>query len=299
MEQITTGAGLASFTGGVGGVLVPTMGALHEGHAALVRLARERAGGRPVVVSVFVNPTQFGETTDFARYPRTLGADAAVCEAAGADVVFAPAVEEVYPGWGTDDTSGGVRMPALPRVATAPGLEDAARPGHFAGVCQVVLRLFEMVRPAAAVFGEKDWQQLQVVKAMVHQEGLGIELMPGETVREADGLAMSSRNRFLTTEERVRGLALSRGLRACQSAADPDEGEGILRRVLGEAGIEPDYAVIRDAETLEPRRGGGRDRSRAMRAVVAGRVGSVRLLDNAAWGRVSGDRDTYAPKGFL
>jgi pantoate--beta-alanine ligase len=274
MKLITTAADLAKHTGSV---FVPTMGALHDGHASLVRQSRGQAtSAQPVVVSIFVNPMQFGPNEDYTRYPRTLDADMALCQEAGADVVFAPAVEEMYP-------PGGVRVPALPRVATEPGMEDAARPGHFKGVCQVVLRLFELARPAAAVFGEKDWQQLQVVGAMVRAEGLPIRIIPGETVREPDGLAMSSRNRFLTGEDRHRGLALSRGLRACQRASDPDLAEEVLRGVLEEAGVEPDYAVVRDAETLAPRVRGEWVQGRPMRAVVAGRVGSVRLLDNVAW----------------
>lgn len=280
MELITTAAALAPFAHGV---FVPTMGALHAGHAALVRQARTLAGpspGRRVVVSIFVNPTQFGEKTDFERYPRTLDADMDVCRAAGADVVFAPSVEEVYP-------AGGIKRPALPRVATAPRLEDAARPGHFAGVCEVVHRLFELVKPSAAIFGEKDWQQLQVVKAVVRDERMGIDIIPGETVREPDGLAMSSRNRFLTPEDRRRGLALSRGLRACQNTADPASAERVLHETLAAEGIAPDYAVVRDAETLEP---GEWTRRRPMRAVVAARVGTVRLLDNAAWGEGGADR---------
>ncbi len=274
MKLISTAHGLAEHAGGV---FVPTMGALHEGHASLVRLARGKAErGQSVVVSVFVNPTQFGPNEDYARYPRTLDSDMEECRAAGADIVFAPAVEEVYP-------PGGARVPRLPRVATEPGLEDSARPGHFAGVCQVVLRLFELVRPLAAVFGEKDWQQLQVVRAMVREEGLRIGIIPGETVRDPDGMAMSSRNRFLSPKDRRRGLALNQALLACRAGRDPDRAEEILRAVLGEAGVEPDYAVVRDAETLAPRARGEWDRSRAMRAVVAGRVGPVRLLDNMAW----------------
>lgn len=276
MELISTARELDRYAEGV---FVPTMGALHEGHASLVRLARAKAERtKPVIVSIFVNPTQFGPNEDYARYPRTLDSDMETCRAVGADVVFAPAVEEVYP-------NGGARVPRLLAVATEPGLEDSARPGHFAGVCQVVLRLFELVRPAAAVFGEKDWQQLQVVRAMVREEGLRIEIIPGETVRDRDGMAMSSRNRFLSPADRRRGLALSQGLSACQKGSDPDRAEEILRAVLEEAGVEPDYAVVRDAETLAPRPRGEWDRSRPMRAVAAGRVGPVRLLDNMAWGK--------------
>lgn len=276
MEVVTTGAGLAKFSGGV---FVPTMGALHDGHAALVRQARRIAApGEGVVVSIFVNPTQFGESEDFSRYPRTLDDDLENCRGCGADCVFVPSIGEVYP------PGAGAGVERIPRVATEPLLEDAARPGHFAGVCQVVRRLFDLVRPSRAIFGEKDWQQLQVIRAMTEEDGREIEIVPGPTIREPDGLAMSSRNRFLSQEDRRRGLSLSRALIECRGAASPEEAEGVLRTVLGEAGIEPDYAVVRDARTLAPGSGREWDGSRPMRAVVAARVGPVRLLDNMAWG---------------
>lgn len=254
-----------------GRVFVPTMGALHDGHASLIRraaaVARDRGG--EVVVSIFVNPTQFNESEDFARYPRTLEADVSLCEAAGADVVFAPEVGEVYPAGRT------IRVPDLPRVATVPGLEDAKRPGHFAGVCQVVRRLFDMVKPSTAVFGEKDWQQLQVVRAMVEGEGLGIEIVGGSTVRGPDGLAMSSRNRFLSEDDRARALTISRVLHASGRFGEVRAYEAWMEGELLNAGLTPEYAVVRDAVTLE---GPG---SGAMRALIAARVGSVRLIDNA------------------
>jgi pantoate--beta-alanine ligase len=258
-------------------VVVPTMGALHEGHASLIRagaaLARERGLSGGCVVTVFVNPTQFNEPSDFARYPRTLEADAAMCAAAGASVVFAPEVEEVYP------KGAEVEVPPLPSQATRPGLEDRLRPGHFAGVCQVVLRLFRMVRPAAAMFGEKDWQQLQVVRAMTREQGLSIEIIGRETIREADGLAMSSRNRFLSLEDRARGLSLSRALRAASAERGVEAAEACMRAELAKERVEADYAVVRDAETLEAWQPG-----RAGRALIAARVGTVRLIDNATWG---------------
>ncbi|HRQ72550.1 MAG TPA: pantoate--beta-alanine ligase [Phycisphaerales bacterium] len=260
---------------GAGSVFVPTMGALHEGHASLMRLARQEArcrGGAKCVVSVFVNPTQFTESEDFAGYPKTLDADLAVCGREEMDAVFVPSVEEVYPR-GVE-----VRVPPLPAVATEPGLEDRWRPGHFAGVCQVVLRLFEMVRPTAAVFGEKDWQQLQVVRALVRQEGLGIEIVPGPTVRDADGLALSSRNVRLDVVERRVAISLYRALRRAGKASDPASAEGEMRDELASSGVEAEYAAVRDAETLGPPRG-----SRTCRALVAGRVGKVRLIDNADW----------------
>lgn len=258
-------------------VVVPTMGALHEGHASLVGAAAEKArelnlaGG--CVVTIFVNPTQFNEQADFARYPRTLEADIAACEASGASVVFAPDVGTVYPQ-GTD-----VLVPPLPPQATRPGLEDRLRPGHFAGVCQVVLRLFHLVKPAIAMFGEKDWQQLQVVKVMTQRARLGIEIVGCETIRDLDGLAKSSRNRFLSSDDRARSLAISRALRAASAEGNPSEAEARMHSVLAQAHIAPEYAVVRDAETLETYRSG-----RPGRALIAARVGTTRLIDNASWG---------------
>lgn len=260
-------------------VLVPTMGALHEGHTSLIRAAAELASrrGEPVVVTVFVNPTQFNEQSDFDRYPRTLDADAAACAEAGADVVLAPPVEEVYP------PGREVPVPPLPEVATRPGLEDAARPGHFAGVCQVVSRLFELTRPSAALFGEKDWQQLQVVRAMAEQGGPDVEIVGRPTVREPDGLAMSSRNRFIPAELRGRALAIPRALEAATGAPedDPAAAEALMRETLERAGLGGaiDYAVVRDARTLLAPRPG-----QVARALIAARVGPVRLIDNAPWG---------------
>lgn len=261
----------------LGGVLVPTMGALHEGHAALIRHAAERARrdglGAGCVVSIFVNPTQFNDPADYQRYPRTLEADLALCETAGASVVFAPPAEVVY--------SPGVRVesPPLPGVATAPRLEDAHRPGHFAGVCAVVLRLFRLLHPDAAVFGEKDWQQVRVVSAMTVALGLPIRIEPHATIREADGLALSSRNRFLTPDERARAGALARALCEAGAARDPAGAEDRMRRVLTRAGVEAEYAVVRDARTLmgpEPARG-------PCRSLIAARLGATRLIDNAPW----------------
>lgn len=254
-----------------GCVFVPTMGALHEGHAALIRkgaeLARHR--GRACIVSIFVNPTQFNERSDFERYPKTLEADVALCREAGAEAVFAPSVEVMYP----DERSAPV--PVLPRVAVEPGLEDRFRPGHFAGVCQVVLRLFRLVRPAAAVFGEKDWQQLRVVAAMTREQGLPIEIIGHETIRDPDGLAMSSRNRFLSAVEREAALAIPRALHAARRARTATEAETAMAGVL--SGVDVEYAVVRDAQTLANVGNG------PARALIAARVGRTRLIDNAAW----------------
>jgi len=289
-EVITTERALHERVPAAGCVVVPTMGALHAGHAALVRLAaglaRERGLGH-VVVTVFVNPTQFNEKADYDRYPRTLEADAEICRDVGATAVFAPSRDEVYPA---SDPPG---VPPLPRVATAPGLEDAFRPGHFAGVCQVVKRLFEMVRPAAAIFGEKDWQQLQVVRAMTRELALGVEIIPGQTVREPGGLAMSSRNVFLSAEDRRRAFAISAAL--CDAAGEPtpEAAERAMRTRLASAGITPEYAVVRDAETLQAPRDG-----RPARSLIAARVGAVRLIDNAAWDPHRENMETGRERGL-
>ncbi len=264
-----------------GCVFVPTMGALHAGHAALVeqgvREASRRGFRAGCVVSIFVNPTQFNEKADYDRYPRDVEKDAGLCAKAGAAIVFAPPAEAVYP------PGEAIPVPALPEVARRPGLEDAFRPGHFAGVCQVVTRLFELVRPGAAVFGEKDWQQLQVVRAMAVRAFPSIDIVAGATVREGEGLAMSSRNAFLSREDRSRALAISRALRVAGDVATPVRAEEAMRAELARAGVSPEYAVVRDAETLRAPREG-----RAARALIAARVGKVRLIDNAPWPSRSG-----------
>lgn len=278
---VTSIAELAPFQHGV---FVATMGALHEGHAQLVERAASIAGERtprpPVVVSVFVNPTQFGEAIDFDRYPRILAEDAALCASAGADCVFAPSVGAVYP---PDDTPP---VPRLPLVATAPGLEDRYRVGHFAGVCQVMHRMFGLLRPGVAIFGEKDWQQLRVIDAMSRELGLGVEVVGAPTVREADGLAMSSRNRFLAGADRERALSISRGLRAAGGCETAREAEAVMRSMIEAAGATVEYAVVRDAQTLGALNPGTRRAAldRPARSLAAARFGEVRLIDNMAWG---------------
>lgn len=255
---------------------VPTMGALHEGHAALVRRAREVVGrDGSVVVSVFVNPTQFAPGEDFAKYPRTLEHDVALAAAAGADALFAPTVETVYPPGAPASLS-----PRLPPVATEPRLEDAHRPSHFAGVCQVVARLFDLVMPSAAIFGEKDFQQLRVIESMVtHERGRwpSLRIVAHPTVREPDGLAMSSRNRYLRVEQREQALGLSRALQVA-AAPRPATAEARMRATLEGVGLSIDYAVVRDAKTLMP----VDTFERPTRALIAARLGLVRLIDNAA-----------------
>jgi pantoate--beta-alanine ligase len=247
--------------------LVPTMGALHEGHRALVRAARERAGS--VVVSVFVNPTQFGPGEDFDRYPRTWDADLAALAEEGADVVFHPAVDEVYP-------------PGARGVTVQPGplgdvLEGAVRPGHFAGVLTVVAKLFGLVRPDLAVFGEKDYQQLTLIRAMARELALGVDVVGVPTVREDDGLALSSRNRYLDAGQRAAAVALSAALRA-GAEAGPRGGDAVLaaaRAVLaGAPGLVPDYLELTDPDLGPPPAAG------PARLLVAARAGTTRLIDN-------------------
>jgi pantoate--beta-alanine ligase len=253
--------------------MVPTMGALHEGHLSLVRRARDAVGGDgAVVVSVFVNPTQFGPGEDLDRYPRTLGADLRACASEGVDVVFTPSVSEVYPR----GVSGNVTVDPGPLGGV---LEGAARPGHFAGVLTVVAKLFGLVRPDVAVFGEKDYQQLALIRRMAADLCTGVEVMGGETVREGDGLALSSRNTFLVGEARSQATALSRALFAARDSAADGAAAALAAAmaVLDTAdGIDLDYLEI-TAPDLGPAPDPG-----PARALVAARVGSTRLIDNLA-----------------
>jgi pantoate--beta-alanine ligase len=253
--------------------LVPTMGALHEGHASLMRVARERVGGGPVVVSIFVNPLQFGPGEDLDRYPRTLDADLEVCGREGVDIVFAPGVDEVYPG-------------GEPQVMVRPGplakvLEGEVRPGHFRGVLTVVAKLFGLVRPDVAVFGQKDYQQLALIRRMVLDLNMGVEVVGAETVREPDGLALSSRNRYLDAEQRENATALSRVLRAARDNAQYSAA-GALAAARAELraaqGVDLDYLVITDPDLgeLPPDVPPGTE----ARALIAARVGTTRLIDN-------------------
>ncbi len=261
-------------------VLVPTMGALHGGHASLIRAAASRAKieGVPSAVSIFVNPKQFNDPEDFNRYPDRLDDDLDVCEQAGVDIVFHPPVDVVYPS-GEDVTSGVI----IPDIASKPGLEDLYRPGHFAGVCQVVSRLFDLCQPSAAVFGEKDWQQLQCIRTMSKAQGRELEVIPAETVREDSGLAMSSRNLNLSAVARVQAVAISQALFASSSMRTPEQGESLMREILKKGGIEPEYAAIRPAETLMPLTDPSVHPHVPCRALIAAKVGGVRLIDNAPW----------------
>ena len=261
-----------------GCALVPTMGALHEGHASLIR--RAAASGHPTVATIFVNPTQFGPREDFSKYPRTLETDLQIADASGAVAVFVPDADTIYPG-GLDAARREAAAWPLPPAATEPGLEDAARPGHFAGVCQVVARLFDLCRPAMAHFGEKDFQQLRVISEMNERsEGRwgALRIVPGPTVRESDGLAMSSRNRYLAPERRDTALGVYRALQMAMSAQRPSTAEALMRETLTDHGFEVDYAVVRDARTLRPVTG----LETPCRALIAARLPEVRLIDNMA-----------------
>ena len=265
---VRTAAELRAATSGTV-ALVPTMGALHDGHQSLMEHARPLA--ETLVVSIFVNPTQFAPGEDLDAYPRTFDADLERCDAAGVDVVFAPTVDEMYPH-GLDGT---IMVDPGPLASI---LEGAERPTHFRGVLTVVAKLFGLVRPDVAVFGEKDYQQLTLIRLMAQELCLGVAVVGCPTVREADGLAMSSRNRYLTASERERAAAISAALRAGVDAG-PDGPEAVLHaagKVLADAGIDPDYLVLTSPD-LGPAEAG-----RESRLLVAARVGRPRLLDNCA-----------------
>jgi pantoate--beta-alanine ligase len=250
--------------------LVPTMGALHEGHASLVRTAREHAD--TVVVSVFVNPLQFGEGEDLDRYPRTLDADLALCADEGVDVVFAPSVAEVYPHGVRSERGVTVDPGALGDV-----LDGASRPGHFTGVLTVVAKLLGLVQPDVAVFGQKDYQQLVLIRRMVADLCLPVDVVGAPTVREANGLALSSRNKYLDEEDRRAAAALSLALRAAVDRAHEGAEHALAsaRAVLRDArGVDLDYLELTD-----PDLGPAPDAGEA-RLLIAARVGSTRLIDN-------------------
>jgi pantoate--beta-alanine ligase len=262
-----TRAELAAARGGSSVAFVPTMGALHDGHVQLLKHARPM--GETLVASIFVNPTQFAPGEDFEDYPRTFDADLERCAEAGVDVVFAPAVPTMYPS-GLVDT-----------VTVDPGpigtiLEGASRPTHFRGVLTVVAKLFGLVRPDVAVFGEKDYQQLVLITQMSRELALGVEVVGCPTVREADGLAMSSRNRYLSAAERQTAAVLSAALRAGAAATSegPDAVLAAAHAVVDPADVDLDYLVLTDPE-LGPAAPGA-----DARLLIAARVGTPRLLDN-------------------
>jgi len=255
---------------------VPTMGALHDGHASLLRVAREQVGDGPVVASIFVNPLQFGAGEDLDRYPRTLEADLKVCEREGVDIVFAPEVEEVYPGGVATEASVTIEPGRLATV-----LEGAVRPGHFRGVLTVVAKLFGLVRPDLAVFGQKDYQQLVLIRRMVADLCLGVEIVGAETEREPDGLALSSRNAYLDDEQRREATVLQRALRAAQGAAThglPAAFDAARAELRSSTGVDLDYLEITtpDLGALPEVPPPGTE----ARILIAARVGTTRLIDN-------------------
>ena len=255
------------------------MGALHAGHASLLARARHEVGpDAPVVASIFVNPMQFAPGEDLDRYPRTFDADLEMCAEQGVDIVFAPSVEEVYPG-------------GDPQVRVDPGplgevLEGKSRPGHFQGVLTVVAKLFGLVRPDVAVFGEKDYQQLTLVRRMVEDLCMGVRVVGAETVREPDGLALSSRNRYLEGDLRWRAAAIARTLFAARNAArhGADVAIGAARHELRHArGVDLEYLELTGPDLGPPPETG------PARLLIAARVGPARLIDNLALD-LNGDR---------
>ncbi len=266
--------------------VVPTMGALHEGHLALIREAKRRADA--VIVTVFVNPTQFGPSEDFEAYPRDLARDVALATSAGATHVFAPRREDMYP------------HPDVTRVTVAgpsEGLCGRSRPGHFTGVATVVLKLFSLVGPSVAVFGRKDFQQLRVIETMVRELFLPVEIVGFPIVRETDGLALSSRNAYLSSDDRARALAIPRALAATAGAFARGEREvtvlvEMVRGALDRAGLRVDYVSLADASSLAEFDGGSVGETALL--AVAAFAGRTRLIDNLVLGE---DPAPEVPRG--
>jgi pantoate--beta-alanine ligase len=254
---------------------VPTMGNLHEGHHSLIKLARARADR--VVASVFVNPTQFGPGEDFERYPRTLAQDQAGLAEMDCDLLFAPDVATIYPFGAAQSVS--VHVPGITDT-----LEGAHRPGHFDGVATVVCKLFNLVQPDVAVFGQKDFQQLKVIERMVRDLALPLKVVAAPTLRAADGLALSSRNQYLSDAERALAPQIHETLLKMRELLEKGHARKVIEQVaastLERAGFQPDYAVIRRAEDLaEP----ADDEREGLVALIAARLGSTRLIDNLAF----------------
>ena len=261
--------------GAKGIALVPTMGALHEGHLALIDRAHERAA--TVVMSLFVNPLQFGPNEDFARYPRDREGDARLAEARGVDLMFAPQPDELY--------RGGRAVTVVP-TALATRWDAASRPGHFTGVLTVVAKLFNIVQPDVAIFGQKDFQQATLIRAMVRDLDFPIQIIVAPTVREKDGVALSSRNAYLSAPDRKRARVLSRAIFAMRDAFDAGESSSAILEALGnavvaaESTVKLEYLAVMDPATLEPApiaAAGGI-------VAIAARVGSTRLIDNVILG---------------
>ena len=276
MQVIHTIADLrAVLAGSTKTALVPTMGNLHEGHLALVREAALH--GFPVVATIFVNRLQFLPHEDFAQYPRTLERDCQLLEQAGCDIVFAPAESELYPEPQV--------FKVTPPAAIADLLEGEFRPGFFTGVCTVVMKLFQCVQPAVAVFGQKDYQQLMVLKAMAHQFALPTEVVGAPTIRATDGLALSSRNGYLSADERAEATALSRALRAIaaalrEGARDVSAVERSQVAALDARGWQTDYLTVRRRADLLPPTADDLAAKTPLVALAASRLGKTRLIDN-------------------
>lgn len=259
---------------------VPTLGALHEGHLALVR--RAGALAEHVVVSIFVNPTQFGPGEDFKQYPRMLESDMALCETAGVDEIFTPDVDQMYP---PDVLGTTVDVPEL-----SDDLEGAHRPEHFAGVCRVVAKLLNVVQPDVACFGQKDYQQLKVIEALTRDLLMPVRIEAVPTVREDDGLAMSSRNRYLDAEQRHHALGLYKALQQArllvedEGETDPAVVEQAMRQALEAHHLVVDYAVVRHPQTLKPVDCLEPSLTDGVVALIAARLGEVRLIDNMVLG---------------
>ena len=253
--------------------LVPTMGALHDGHVSLVRLAKRRA--KRVVVSIFVNPTQFAPTEDFGSYPRTWKEDVAKLAAEGVDLIWHPEVKAMYPD--------GFATRIVPEGPAIAGLEDRFRPHFFGGVATVVGKLFTQVRPDVAIFGEKDFQQLRVVTQMAADLDLGVKVVGSKTVRERDGLAMSSRNVYLSAEERRAAPALNRVMKEAAGRLRAGENTATVMAdgaaEIAKAGFVLDYLEVRHAASLAPI---GSLKDGPMRMLVAAKLGTTRLIDNIA-----------------
>jgi pantoate--beta-alanine ligase len=277
MQTVQDAAGLRAAIRGWRGQgqtvgFVPTMGNLHEGHHSLIKLARARADR--VVASVFVNPTQFGPGEDFERYPRTLAQDQAGLAEMDCDLLFAPDVATIYPFGHAQSVR--VHVPGITDT-----LEGAHRPGHFDGVATVVCKLFNLVQPDVAVFGQKDFQQLKVIERMVRDLALPLKVVAAPTLRAADGLALSSRNQYLSEAERVLAPQIHHTLLKMRELLEKGHARPVIEQVAGStlerAGFQPDYAVIRRAEDLaEP----ADDERQGLVALIAARLGGTRLIDN-------------------
>ena len=270
LEQLRIATQLAKQLGRV--AFVPTMGNLHDGHLTLMREARKHA--QTVICSIFVNPMQFGANEDLDKYPRTLEADIAALESAGVDLLYYPSVETMYPKPLTDQTK--IEVPVISELYCG-----ASRPGHFVGVATVVAKLFNMVQPDVALFGTKDFQQLAVIRRMVADLAMPIEIIGVPTVRDADGLAMSSRNQYLTADQRAIAPMIYAELKQLAEMLSLDRSQleqhsADSQRRLAQAGFEPDYLYVLDAETLLPLT----DQSQQGVILIAAKLGAARLIDN-------------------